>query len=142
MVDSTGWRRRAFDTMAIVVISLLGLGCVLLSGLMAQRLRPAPLFPLLRTSVEEMNLYTIAALVVLGLLGGLLTRLPVFAIALASIATLPAAMFLEIVADPNSHNMFPIELFIYLLLQIPALLGALVGYGARRLLTGRQRPGT
>ena len=93
---------------------------------MATRLRPAPLFPLLCTSIEEMNLYTIAALAVLGLLGGLLTRLPAFAIGLASIATLPAAMFLEVVVEPNSHNMFPIEFLIYLLMQIPALLGALV----------------
>jgi hypothetical protein len=73
-----------------------------------------------------------------GAAGRAATRLPAFAIALASIATLPAAIFLEIIVEPNSHNMFPIELFIYLLLQIPALLGALAGYGARRLLTGRQ----
>jgi hypothetical protein len=107
---------------------------------MASRLRPAPLFPLLTTGIEGMNGYTIAGLVALGLLAGLLTRLPAFAIGFASICLLPAAMVLEMMADQRSHNLFPFEFLLYLLLQIPALLGAFAAYGARRLLFKRQRP--
>jgi hypothetical protein len=71
----------------------------------------------------------------------LLTRLPLFAIPLASIALLPAAMVLEMLADESSHNLFPLEIIVYALLQAPAMLGAVIGYGARWLLAGRrQRP--
>jgi hypothetical protein len=138
MLDRSGFPRRVSDTTAVVVIALLGLGCVLLSGLMAPRLRHAPLFPLLETGIGSMNRYTIAALVVLGLAARLLTRLPVFVIGLASIAILPAALVVETLVDPSSHNLFLIEFVVYLLLQLPALLGAALGHGARWLLMGRR----
>jgi len=138
MFTNSGFRRRALDTAAVLVIVLAGLACVLYSGLSAPRLRPSPLFPLLRTSIEGMTWQTLAALAALGLLAGLLTRLPVFAIGLASIATLPVGMVAEIFYDPTSHNMFPFEFVVYLLLQVPALLGALLGLGIRWLLIERR----
>lgn len=97
---------------------------------------PAPLFPLLRTSIEQMTWAPIALLAALGLLAGLLTRLWPLFIALASIATLPIA---ELVADPTSHNLFPFEWVMYLFMAVPVLLTALAGRTIRAHFLLRRR---
>lgn len=48
-------RRLALDVTAVLVLVLLGLACMLLSGLLATRPRPAPFFLLLHTSIEGMT---------------------------------------------------------------------------------------
>lgn len=122
-------RRVAVLASAVVVIAALGLACILLPVILSPpvRLRPAPLFPLLREAVEGMTWVPIALLVVLGLLGGLLTRLPTFLIAPASIASLPAAAIAEMYVQATSHNLWPIEFLVYFLLSVPVMLAALLG---------------
>jgi hypothetical protein len=131
-------RSLALDALALVVIAGLGLACVLLPVLTQASLMPAPLFPLLRTSIEQMTWAPIALLAALGLLAGLLTRLWPLFIALASVATLPIATIAELIADPTSHNLFPFEWMMYLLMAVPVLLTALVGSNIRAQFAHRR----
>ena len=134
-------RRVAVFALAVVVIALLGLACVLLPVVVSPptRLRPAPLFPLLHAATARMTWVPIAALAALGLLGGLFTRLPTFLIAPASIAALPVAAIAEMIVDPTSHNLFPIEFLIYFLMGVPVMLAALCGRTVRWLFVDRRR---
>lgn len=134
-------RRVAILAAAVVVVAVLGLACVLAPVVITPpaRLRPAPLFPLLREAVEGIGWVPIAALAALGLLGGLFTRLPTFLIAPASIAGLPAAAILEMLVDPTSHNMFPLEFAVYFFMAVPVMLAALLGRFVRWLLLDRRR---
>ena len=122
------------SALAMAIIAALGLLCVVAPVLMRREpLMPAPLFPVVRTGVEQIGWDAFVGLALLGLCAGLITRLWPPLIALASIAALPVAMFAEIIADSTSHNLFPIELAMYLMLAVPVLLAALVG----RWLRGR-----
>jgi len=134
-------RRVAVLASAVVVIALLGLACVLLPVVISPpaRLRPAPLFPLLDAAIQRMTWVPIAALAALGLLGGLFTRLPTFLIAPASIACLPAATIAEMIVDPTSHNLFPLEFVIHFLMGVPVMLTALCGRTVRWLFVDRRR---
>jgi hypothetical protein len=126
---------------AVVVIAVLGLACVLAPVVLSPpaRLRPAPLFPLLREAVEGMTSVPIALLAALGLLGGLFTRLPTPLIGPASIVGLPVASIAEMFVDPSSHNMFPLEFLVYFLMAVPVILTALIGRTVRWLLIDWRR---
>ena len=132
-------RRQSFlpAVAALAAVAALGLfSFVLPTVLIGETLLPAPLSPLLRTSIEHMTWIPIAALVGIGFAAGMVTRLPPVLIALASVIALPIAMFAEIVADPTSHNLFPFELAMYLVLTIPPLLAALISRWLRGKMTG------
>ncbi len=111
--------------MELTAIAAAGLACVLVAGL-ATGAKPAaaPLFPLLRGAVEGLNGAAPALLLVLGAVAGLVTRLSPTHIGLASVAALPLAAFAEILADRTSHNLIPFELVMYLVLALPAMIGA------------------
>lgn len=131
MADRSLGERVAVMFGGYAAIAVLGVGCIIAPAIGTSPLKPAPLFPLLRTGVEGLGWPAVAGLGVLGLVAGLITRLPVVGIAAASIALLPLAAFAEIAADPTSHNLIPFELLMYLMLSGPALFMALLGRGAR-----------
>ncbi len=118
----------------LLIVSLLGLLCVVAPVLGTSPLMPAPLFPLIRTAVEKLTWVPIAALGGLGLAIGLGTRLPCGRAALASIAILPAVAIAEIIADSSTHNLIPFEIGMYLFMALPVWVMAMVG---RRVRGGR-----
>ena len=133
-------QRLRSDAPPLLVLPLLGLACVTMPVVIrGESLMPAPLFPLLRTAVEQLNWMPIAALAALGLMAGVFTRLWPPLIALASVAALPVAMIAEIVADPTSHNLFPFELVMYAAMALPVLLAALAGRWIRMRTPAQSR---
>lgn len=107
---------------------------VLVHGL---TLYPAPLAPIVRTGIEEMSWLTLAMLLLIGTLeGALFSPRPPFA-AVASISGLIVVATAEMVVSPTSHNLWPIEFFLYgLLVATPVFVAA---YGARAMAR-RWRP--
>lgn len=133
-----GTQRRSGLMASIALLALIaagGLLCVIAPALaIGAKPMDAPLFPLLRTSIEGLSWAAPVLLFLLGVGGGVLTRLRSYAIALASIGVLPVVAITEMVMDTSTHNLIPLELMSYLFLAIPALLGALLGRFARARL--------
>jgi hypothetical protein len=89
----------------------------------------SPLFPLLRNAWELLEL--IPTLVLLLIVGGILGFIrPKNWLVLGSSTVLlfPLAAVLEMAVDPGSHNLWPIEFLLYVVLvAVPALAGSLLG---------------
>jgi hypothetical protein len=93
----------------------------------------SPVFPLVRTAIEGMTPFTYAGLFIGGLvLGwffpygaalGLLTMMPFYASAIT-----------EMIVDPRSHKLWPIEFVIYLALSLLAVFGGFGAKWVRRLI--------
>ncbi len=110
--------------------SLAGMWPVALIGLAGVRL-PVLLFG--RPSQDPFDapfaLVTLVSLVVAGLVAGVIARGRPLLGGLASVALLPVATFVEVLIDPTSHNLWPLEIVIYALLALPAI-GAAAATGA------------
>ena len=89
----------------------------------------APLFPLLRNAWEKLHPIPTGLLLLVG--GGILGFVrPKKWLVLGSCTILlfPLAAILEMLKDPGSHNLWPIEFVFYIVLVGgPGLLGALLG---------------
>ncbi len=92
----------------------------------------APLFPAVRAALERPQVGSFIALAVVGVLAGLLLRTRWYLIGPAAMALFPVCTFAEMVADPTSHNLFPIEFVCYGIYAIPAVIGAGVAQGLFR----------
>lgn len=99
----------------------------------------APLFPLLRSAVEGLGFASILFLLVLGFLLGLIDKVPPILLGPATLALFPLAAVAEVLVDPTSHNLFPIECMLYVVLSIPATIGAFLGRWFRRETFGVHR---
>ncbi len=94
------------------------------------RRRDAPLFPLLSDAVEGVGWQALVLLLASGCLLGWFTTNRALSLGAATIAALPIAAMLEMVKDPTSHNLFPLEFAVYAFYGMLVTLSAL---GARRL---------
>ena len=122
---------RTKKILLLLSISALGIVSVILPVLFLPDLKhyESPLFPLLRTGFEEMSLWSFVFLFLAGLIGRLFVNLPGWKIGLLTIVFFPLAAIFEMIVDPTSHNLFPIEFFFYALYSIPAMLGAYIIQG-------------
>lgn len=113
------------------VAGVLGLSSVILPPywLGIERAYPSPLFPILRTAIENMEpLSTVCLVLVFAIALGLLDPRKWSLLGVAMAAPFPAASFLEMVASPTSHNLWPFEFIIYgVVIGIPAILGTALG---------------
>jgi len=119
---------RTKKILLLLSISALGIVSVILPVLFLPDLKhhDAPLFPLLRTGIEGMSLWSVGFLFLTGLIGRLFVNLSGWKIGLLTIVLFPLAAICEMIVDPTSHNMFPIEFFFYGLYSIPAMVGAYI----------------
>lgn len=125
-------------TLGFVIAPLLGLSAMVLPVLLRAGgpLYDAPLFPLLRTAVERIGLAALILLCTTGVVLGLVSAAPALLLGLAAVSLLPLAAIAEMIKDPTSHNLFPIEFMMYALYGLVVTGGAVV---VRRL---RRRPPT
>ena len=84
----------------------------------------SPLFPMIRTGIEGISLYSLLFLIFSGLIIKSFSDLSSWKIGLASMALFPLAAICEIIYEPTSHNLFPLEFIFYAIYTLPALLGA------------------
>jgi hypothetical protein len=73
----------------------------------------APLFPLIRDAVEGFGLPQLLLLPAAGVVLGLVSASRAWLLGAAAIALLPLAAVAEMIKDPSSHNLFPIEFAFY-----------------------------
>lgn len=152
MSSSMTASRFAVRLLGFVAVAALGVACLVVPTIVAKTpLKPAPLFPLLLTSIENIGWPALVSLTGLGVIAGAVARvmsgssgprslLSPLLIAIASVSLLPIAMFAEIVKDGTSHNLFPFELVMYAFLSLPALLGAFIGHGIASLASRNHAP--
>jgi hypothetical protein len=111
---------------------LIGLLAVLVPAfLLPMKPYESPVFPVVRTAIEGITPFTYVGLFIGGLvLGwffpygaalGLLTMTPFYASAIT-----------EMIVDPHSHKLWPLEFVIYLALSLLAVLGGLGATWVRR----------
>lgn len=98
------------------------------------RYHPSPVFPLIRTGVEEMSATSLLLLVGLSGVIGALTRSSGVLLGILTMAALPCVAGLEMLVDGQSHNLWPIEFAFYSMLTVPAVAGVYLGRHARRLV--------
>ena len=125
-------RERSFlrDLLAVWPVSLIGLVGVLV---------PVRLFGSAHQDPFDgpFGLITLAALIAAGTIAGVVARgRPVLG-GLASVALLPVATLVAVVLDPSSHNLWPLEIVLYLLLALPAIGAAALASAVLRWVPGR-----
>ncbi len=92
----------------------------------------APLFPIVRTGIEELSLWAILCLFLSGMFLGFIRPKHAWLWGLATMFLFPIFAVIEMVADPYSHNLWPIEFTLYGFMTIPGIVGAYIGAFIRR----------
>ncbi|HIF83906.1 MAG TPA: hypothetical protein EYQ79_00255 [Flavobacteriaceae bacterium] len=111
---------------SLLFVSILGMISILIPVFILDDLRTydSPLFPMIRTGIEGISLYSLLFLISSGLIIKSFSDLSSWKIGLASMALFPLAAICEIIYEPTSHNLFPLEFIFYAIYSLPALLGA------------------
>ncbi len=116
---------------AFGVSALLGALAVTAPVLLGARtlLPPAPISSVVRAAVENAGIAAVLGLFVAGAVARYFTAASIWLVGFGTVAALPLFAFAEMLADPMSHNLWPIEFVIYGIGATPGILGALVGHG-------------
>lgn len=94
----------------------------------------SPLFPLIRTGIEGISVWSFGLLLLSGFVVKLLSKLAGWKIGLATMALFPLLAVLEMIVDSSSHNMLPFELIGYALYSVPGIIGAYLAQGTKNIL--------
>lgn len=88
----------------------------------------APLFPFLKTAFENLVFIpTLLSFFVVGFFLGIVQPQKWLLIGLSTIFVFPLVVILEVIISSTSHNLWPIELGIYLFFGLMAVVGAYLG---------------
>jgi hypothetical protein len=88
----------------------------------------SPLFPLVRTGIERFSFLTMSLLIITGMLPGILSHRSAWIWGLGSVFLLPFLAISEMIVEPTSHNLWPIEFTVtYGFISIFATVGAVLG---------------
>lgn len=109
-------------------IAILGIISIVLPVFFLNDLKhyDTPLFPLIRTGIEGISMYSVGFLIFSGFIVKLFSNVPFWKIGLMSMVLFPLAAICEMIVDSSSHNMFPFEFLFYGFLSLPSILGAYV----------------
>ena len=121
---------------ALIAISILGMLSIILPVFILADLKPyeSPLFPLIRTGIEGISIYSLSFLFLSGFIVKLFSNIPFWKIGLMSMVLFPLATICEMIADSSSHNMFPFEFIFYGIYTMPAIIGAAASQVIKRFL--------
>jgi hypothetical protein len=122
----------------LLLAPVLGLAAMILPVLIS---RPAhwydsPLFPVVRNAQEHLGLWQLVLFFTVGLVLGFGSSIRALLLGAAAIILLPLAAFVEMVADPTSHNLFPFEFMFYAFYGVIVAAGAWVAHRAGRRSAG------
>lgn len=119
-----------------VVAPLLGLLAMVLPVLLwppaPTHYGAAPLFPLIQKAVKGIGLAQVVLLFVAGVLLGFVSRSRAWLLGAAAISPLPIAALAEMIKDPTSHNLFPIEFAFYAVYGLFVAIGAFASHRLHR----------
>ena len=114
-------------------VSIIGLCCVILPpflipGGIKRPYYGVSLFPWFATAIENCAfLPTWSSFFALGIIAGFIHPRFWWLFGPASLALLPVALLIDLIAFPASHNLFPIELVCYIIIGLPVFPGTLIG---------------
>ena len=116
---------------AFALSALLGVLAVTAPVLLGTRtqLPSAPISGVVRAAVEHASLPSVLGLLLAGAVARYLVAAPVWLIGFGTVAALPVFAIAEMLVDPTSHSLWPIEFVMYGIGSVPGILGALVGHG-------------
>jgi hypothetical protein len=128
---------------SMLAAAILGVAAIILGvvGDPSARHYDAPLFPLIRTGIEGMNGGTLLFLAVVGLLVASVGEAPPLLIGLCTMAFFPFLSLAEVLIDPKSHSLLPLEWLLYAFETIPGIAGAYLAWGIRRRTMRREGTG-
>jgi hypothetical protein len=96
---------------------------------------PKSLFDFVDAAVKGMSVAHLLLLVLGGLFWGFFLRWPyALCAAYCQLGSLPIIAVLEMLRDPTSHNLWPFEFMIYLVLAVASVLAAAAGLMVRKLM--------
>jgi len=121
---------------ALIVVSILGMLSIILPVFILGDLKhyDSPLFPIIRTGIEGISIYSLSFLFLSGFIVKLFSNVPSWEIGLMSMVLFPLAAICEMIADSSSHNLFPIEFIFYGIYTIPAIIGAYLSQGIQLII--------
>jgi hypothetical protein len=132
--SQTSWKRILASCLVGIVV---GFVLITLPSIL-HRDHVHSVFDLVRSSVKNMSSVDLVLLFAGGFFWGLALKWPYsFFAAGCQVAGLPLIAVLEMISDPTSHNLWPIEFLIYGALALVCLIGMTVGLLARRFLSAR-----
>jgi hypothetical protein len=94
----------------------------------------SPLFPMVRTGIEGMSLWTLLFLFLSGTFLGVIYPKHEILWGISTMFLFPILAFMEMMKDPYSHNLWPIEFILYGVATIPSIVGAYIGAFIRKKL--------
>jgi hypothetical protein len=132
-------KRMKRNTLWILLAPFFGLAAMILPVLV---MRPAhwydaPLFPVIRNAQERFGLWQLVLFFVVGVVLGLLSSSRALLLGATAVVLLPLAALAEVVADPTSHNLWPIEFMFYAFYGLIVATGAALSHQAVRRFMGR-----
>lgn len=119
-------RRRLYYLGKLVAIGALG-ACAYVAPIviLPSHTSGDGLFSTVRSAVEGAGPFTMLLLFLVGLVAGVVLRTTsAWICGLAAVALLPLTAFVEILIDPTSHNLWPLEVVFYGLESLFAVAGA------------------
>jgi hypothetical protein len=105
---------------------------VIPAALTAHRIYPAPLLPWVRAAIEEFSVVSAASFVAVGVLLGLMHPNRPVVLGVFMISAFPLIAVAEMVVDPTSHNLWPIEFIFYAVISALGIAGAYTGRMVRK----------
>jgi hypothetical protein len=119
-----------------LLTSILGIISIVLPTFFIPDLKQydSPLFPLIRTGIEGISFWSFGLLLLSGFGVKLLSNLSGWKIGLTTMALFPILAIFEMFVDSSSHNMFPFEFIFYAVYSIPAIIGAYIAQGIKKVL--------
>lgn len=128
---------RKRDFIFFVLSAILGLASIVIPVVLTPGIKyyDSPLFPLVRTGIEGFSFSSSCCLVISGVILGFLNPMSPWRWGIGTMTLFPILAIVEMIVDPYSHNLWPIEFICYGIMSIPAILGAFAGAFIRRKST-------
>jgi hypothetical protein len=127
-----------YGTFKILIVfaigAALGLISIIIPPLLIVNVKvyQSPFFPMVRTGIEGMSLWTLLFLFSSGIFLGVIYPKREILWGISTISLLPLLAFIEMMKDPYSHNLWPIEFVLYGFTAIPGIIGAYAGAFIRK----------
>lgn len=99
----------------------------------------SPLFPIVKTAIEGISIWSFALLFLSGFGVKLLSKLSSWKIGLMTMALFPVIAIVEIFTDTSSHNMLPFEFIFYAFCSLPAIIGAYLAQFMKRTFSSKNQ---
>lgn len=121
--------------------AILGLTSIVLPTFFLTNLKQydSPLFPVVKTAIEGISIWSFALLFLSGFGVKLLSKLSSWKIGLMTMALFPVMAIVEIFTDTSSHNMLPFELIFYAVCSLPAIIGAYLAQYMKRTFSSKNQ---